>query len=98
MSERTYIGLHCDDCSVGTVPIGEYYMVKAEIWEQAWPGRGKSWHAVPGHEILCIGCLEQRLGRKLTRTDFTDAPINDPSDRLSSRRLRQRLRDARSAS
>ena len=41
------------------------------VWEQAWVGRRKSWHAkVPGQEVLCIGCLEQRLGRTLIRRDF----------------------------
>ena len=35
-------------------------------WEQAWAGRRKSWHgAVPGQEVLCIGCLEKRVGRTL---------------------------------
>ena len=28
--------------------------------------------------MLCIGCLEVRLGRTLTSEDFTDAPINQP--------------------
>ncbi len=41
------------------------------------------------HEYLCIGCLERRLGRRLTSADFTDAPINQPSPantpRLASR-------------
>lgn len=26
--------------------------------------------------MLCIGCLEQRLGRQLTWEDFTTAPVN----------------------
>jgi len=47
--------------------------------------------AAPG--MLCIGCLENRIGRKLTRYDFMDAPINDlgyfPADR--SDRLIDRL-------
>jgi len=43
--------------------------------------------------LLCIGCLERRLGRRLTPADFTDAPANDPSDRDSgrSRRFLDRL-------
>jgi hypothetical protein len=40
-------------------------------------------------DFLCIGCLEKRLGRKLTPDDFTNAPINRPdhwhSDRLADR-------------
>ena len=42
------------------------YMVKDDVWEQAWCGRRKSWHGkIPGQEILCIGCLEKRLGRTI---------------------------------
>ena len=69
MSERTYIGLHCDDCSVGTVPIGEYYMVKAEIWSKR--GRGV---ASPGTRCQAMkfyaSGVQQRLGRKLTLYRF----------------------------
>jgi hypothetical protein len=63
----------------------EWYMVKDEVWELAWP---------PGHyhpnrgptiarpdpddynEFLCIECLERRLGRMLSRRDFTDVQVN----------------------
>jgi hypothetical protein len=52
-------------------------MVKDEVFEQAWPGH----NAVPhGRAILCVGCLEQRIGRTLTRADFTDVPVNDIFD------------------
>jgi hypothetical protein len=83
----------CADCGVGTVTLGEWYVVRAEIWEQAWAGRRKSWQrAIPGQEILCIGCLEKRIGRTLMRCDFTDAPINDlADDSYKSNRLRDRL-------
>jgi hypothetical protein len=26
--------------------------------------------------MLCVGCIEQRIGRRLTPQDFTDAPTN----------------------
>jgi hypothetical protein len=39
--------------------------------------------------LLCIGCLERRLGRELEPVDFTDAPLNYGSRK--SERLRQRL-------
>jgi len=83
----------CSDCGLGTNTAGEWYMVHKHVWEQAWAGRRKSWHGkIPGQEILCIGCLEERLGRSLTRQDFTDAPINDPDDCHKSLRLRVRLK------
>jgi hypothetical protein len=62
----------CADCGIGTVTLGEYYMVRNDIWEQAWAGRRKWWYRhVPGQEILCIACLEARIGRELTVDDFT---------------------------
>ena len=81
----------CADCGVGTGTIGDWYMVRDEVWKQTWAGRRKPWHKVPGQQILCITCLERRLGRVLVRADFTDAPINNPENTLLSDRLRNRL-------
>jgi hypothetical protein len=90
---------NCCDCGVGTITLGEWYMVKKEIWEPAWAGRRKSYHGkLPGQEILCIGCLEKRIGRTLCRADFTDADwrsANHP-DEYTSKRLRDRLARRRS--
>lgn len=38
-----------------------------------------------------IGCLEERLGRKLTGADFADMPVNNPDKRGISQRMRDRL-------
>lgn len=83
----------CVDCGVGTISIGEWYTVCDTVWELAWRGRRKSWHGkVPGTEVLCIGCLETRLGRTLTADDFKPgAPVNDPDKGNMSPRLRDRL-------
>lgn len=43
------------------------------------------------HGMLCIGCLEARLGKLLTARDFTDAPINDIWGNNGSPRLIERL-------
>jgi hypothetical protein len=89
----------CADCGVGTHTIGEWYMVKDDVWDQAWRGRRKSWSGkAPGQEVLCIGCLEARLGRTLTAGDFTNAMINDPRKNNMSKRLRDRLTRRRRAS
>jgi hypothetical protein len=86
------ITTRCADCGVGTLTIGEWYMAKDDVWEQAWSGRRKSWHGkATGHEILCIGCLENRIGRTLTNLDFTRSPINNAADEHKSDRLRNRL-------
>ena len=70
----------CKHCGVDTLSINEYYMVTDEVWQVAWPEE---------YGMLCIGCLEQRLGRTLTAADFTDAPINrgvfEYSERLAAR-------------
>jgi hypothetical protein len=73
----------CADCSVDTHSIGEDYMVGHSIWAQAGIGRHDGY--------LCIGCLEQRLGRKLARSDFIDVPINTMGKFYRSDRLRDRL-------
>jgi hypothetical protein len=70
----------CRDCKADT--LGEYYMVWDEIWDRAGARGG----------LLCVGCLERRLGRQLCAEDFSDAPINSPrysggeSPRLSARK------------
>jgi hypothetical protein len=90
---------HCAECGVGTHTIGEWYMVHNNLWEQAWAGRRKAFHGkIPGQEILCIGCLEKRLGRTLTRTDFKDCPVNTDSSGHRSDRLRMRLQNCVPAS
>jgi hypothetical protein len=66
----------------------EYYMLKHPVWAQANP-------ALDG--MLCIGCAEKRLGRRLRASDFTEAPVNYdprycPSARLIHRRDRYRRR------
>ena len=40
--------------------------------------------------FLCIGYLENRIGRKLHLADFTEAPVNDPDHSWNIRRLRSR--------
>jgi hypothetical protein len=59
-------------------------MLHKEVWEAA-AGVG-----FPGPRFLCVGCVEARLGRRLTPVDFADVPLNDPdpwdTDRLASRK------------
>jgi hypothetical protein len=75
----------CADCGVNTGMIREWYMVNDDVWEQAWSGRRKSYHGkLPGTEILCIGCLEERIGRTLTLHDFIDVPANSLSETMSA--------------
>jgi hypothetical protein len=80
----------CCDCGFGTNVAREWYMVRPDVWTKAWAGRRKPWHEVPGQSILCVGCLEQRIGRTLCAADFADAVVNDPEGDISDR-LRRRL-------
>ena len=68
----------CMDCGVDTKEIHEYYSVVDDVWLAANPD---------DFGMLCISCLENRLGRALTANDFTDYPINrifQKSDRLKA--------------
>lgn len=77
------VGWHCLDCGVSCAEDGvnEYYMVQAAVWREAHPKR---------RGMLCIGCLETRLGRRLKPEDFTSAPINSIKE-WHSERLRSRI-------
>ncbi|MFH0244433.1 hypothetical protein ACGRHY_18915 [Streptomyces sp. HK10] len=75
----------CVDCRTDTRC--EYYHLRGEVWQAAGMGpKG----------LLCIGCLERRLGRRVSRADFTGVPINDPAysrpPRPKSARLLDRLK------
>jgi hypothetical protein len=72
------VGRFCRDCSIDVIAISEYFMVRDEVWP-----------IEPDGGVLCVRCLEARIGRELTARDFTDCPLN----RLptSSARLDARL-------
>jgi hypothetical protein len=74
---------NCTDCGIHTSRRGEVYIVRDDVWERAWRDRRRC----PLQEILCIGCLEKRIGRTLTKHDFDD--FNHPTK--GSDRLRDRL-------
>jgi hypothetical protein len=55
-------GSFCMTCGVNTSEIHEYYMLIDQTWLQA---------NHDSHEgMLCIGCVEARLGRMLRPSDF----------------------------
>jgi hypothetical protein len=78
----------CRDCGVDTFEINEYYMLLNEIWQECIPEEKSA--------LLCIKCVEKRLGRKLTSADFSVCPLNThPADvtfpNLKSNQLLLRL-------
>ncbi len=67
------------DCKKDTW--NEYYMLYSRVWKKANPKmKGK----------LCISCVEARLGRKLTKKDFTILLVNTEKITRSAR-LKDRL-------
>lgn len=78
---------YCDNLPFNKEYFGpqEYYMLKDDIWKQITKDS-------PAH-MLCIGCVEYRLGRKLTKEDFAQVPINslDYQFIIRTERLKNRL-------
>ncbi len=72
---------NCVDCSNDTKL--EHFFVKNTVWF----GEAK----MPEMGMLCVGCLERRIGRTLCKNDFTDAHINDPRRYSKTARLVERL-------
>ena len=52
------------DCFVGNV---DYYMVKHDIWHKYGLGESRG--------MLCMSCIEERIGHKLTKDDILDCPL-----------------------
>jgi hypothetical protein len=73
----------CADCGQHVSLLKEYYHVHDEVWAAAKTDDAES--------MLCIGCLEARIGRTLEPSDFSDAPINYPGFVKRSARLSDRL-------
>ena len=59
---KTY-GRKCDKCR----GINQAYMVTDAIWKEA---------KFKPNQIICVFCLEKKIGRKLTLLDFTPTLIN----------------------
>ena len=59
----------CADCDIDTMGDSshEMYMVHGSVWRESGACECK---------LLCIGCLERRIGRLLHSGDFTRCPLN----------------------
>lgn len=65
-------GSKCMDCGVETVEhtpesCHDYYMLREDVWLSIVPAR---------RGMLCIPCVEARLGRTLSRPDFANVPLH----------------------
>jgi hypothetical protein len=63
-----YQNFDCVDCGINTLDSKEYYMVSNSVWLET--------KLKTDEGMLCISCLESRIGRNLTSKDFPDLPIN----------------------
>jgi hypothetical protein len=79
-----YYMFKCSDCGECTQCMDEYYMLKDEVWHSAITARSKP-------SILCIGCVESRIGKLLTKDDFAPVPLNEMPFWPRSERLKTRL-------
>jgi hypothetical protein len=63
-SQKEIARHRCIDCGVNVIKIGDYCMLSSAIWRDRF---GLGWS-----DNLCVGCIEQRLGRPLSlaRGDF----------------------------
>ena len=59
---------NCFDCDKDTwQDLRDYYMVEDDIWDKYAPGL---------RVMLCLKCLEKRLGHKLGIKEITFCPLN----------------------
>jgi hypothetical protein len=74
----------CFGCGRNCMDLDERFMVHNALWNA---------HGVEG--MLCVGCFEKRLGRRLTPKDFTECDGNnfdgDEKGWLKSPRLLNRM-------
>jgi hypothetical protein len=58
---------NCLDCGKSTRISKEYYMIHDHLWSTV---------AKNPKGMMCISCVEKKLGRKLVPNDFTDCRLN----------------------
>jgi hypothetical protein len=71
MSEIRWL---CLDCGKNTLHTDDYYMLRNKLWREIVPREQR-------HGMLCLSCIESRLGRPLCPGDFLkDNPNIEESD------------------
>jgi len=71
----------CHDCGKEThILNGDYYMVTPLIWNKYGLGGSylyeDGWREDTPSGELCMSCLEDRMGRKLEKSDLLICPLN----------------------
>jgi hypothetical protein len=75
-------GSTCDHCGR---PVRQLYMVHDSVWVKAFPPDYSPWLM-----NLHVGCLERRLGRRLTSRDFYYPPLHRASAAERRKQLAER--------
>ncbi len=85
----------CPGCGRHVKRMREYgYLVHDRIWKQSLQRARCHGEKVSTYDLVCIGCLEKRLGRELTSKDFNwEVPLNYAPVYPRSKRLRNRMGD-----
>jgi hypothetical protein len=95
-----YCRAPCKDCGMDTEPwpprrgTQEQYIVKDQVWQQAGMPLGTLGDNLSfqgGGGFLCVGCIEERLGRLLTINDFNPIVLDHVKGCQSTPRLLSRL-------
>ena len=73
----------CVGCGFDTHRGAEYFMVRHDIWHLTGLD--------VGDVMLCVGCVEARIGRTLEPADFLDVDLNYDPAVPRSPRLQERL-------
>jgi hypothetical protein len=68
------------DCGIGTITLGECYMVKDEVWDQVWFGRRKPWHE--GVDLSSMARQTARGPHSTRGAGSWRAPPSQPRGRL----------------
>ena len=59
---------NCVDCQKDcSVDDKDYYMVKKDVWEKYGVGK----------KMLCMDCLDERMGHPITKSEILDCPWNN---------------------
>lgn len=74
----------CLDCQIDTGKIGEHYMLVDTTWHLT---------GLRKYGMLCVGCVELRINRKLKATDFNNSYLNKPRTGIKSARLMDRMQN-----
>ena len=76
----------CMDCMRDTREMHEYYMVTEDLWDKATRNNLQDFLG-----MLCVECIEKRIGRELEPNDFILCPLNLQNIDKGSYLLRSRL-------